>query len=412
MRLAHLTLILLPLLAWAVQQSPTPSVETLDSISPHPDPSPRAAIVAVVEESDLSDLEVSVRQLEASFNARYHYPWVFFSTKHLSENFRQVVSNATNSVCFYEVLTPDNHARDELHDLASPAHCHQRPSRHNLDSFAKQGRMRDYEWFWRVEPGALFTQYLEFDIFRFMQDRKIAYGWLAGLRLYWLDDASSHLPQSNSSRAEKDTLQFDGTAGTCDLITFNMDGGHFNNSSGLGIPLIEGDGDLVNFGADWKQTCVDGAQAEAVDCLGPRTELGSIAFFQSEGHGALIQHSLNKYCDAEPTDTPDEEPTESFAVLGPRSTKFLPRYSLGTSRGVTRGIKPKFSKPTPAPVVNVLLYHVAVSMEKHHSHWDLIYREIGQPPLVPGLMSGNTVIDNRNFKPSYMWSIQCMLGTD
>lgn len=152
MRLA-LPLILLPLLTWAMQQSSPSPAETLDVVPPPSESSPRAALVALVEESDLSDLGVSIRQLEESFNARFQYPWVFFSTKPLNEDFREVVSAATTSACFYEVITPCNHSLNESHDLASPAHCHRCPAHHSLDFLAKQGRMRDYDWFWRVEPG-------------------------------------------------------------------------------------------------------------------------------------------------------------------------------------------------------------------------------------------------------------------
>ncbi|CAH0051255.1 unnamed protein product [Clonostachys solani] len=405
MRLAHIPLILLPLLTWAVQQSPPSPAETLDSAPPHSDSSPRAAIVALVEESDLSDLEVSVRQLEESFNAHYQYPWVFFSTEPLSEDFRQVVSTATTSVCFYETITPGNHTLNESHDLASPAHCHRCTSRHSLDSLAKQGRMRDYDWFLRVEPGALFTEHIEFDVFRFMQDREIGYGWLTGPRLYWIDDASSHLPKPNSSPAEMEIPPLDGAAGTCGLVACNMDGSHSDDfmvlRSGFGIPFLEGGGDLVNFDTDWKQTCAEGGQTKAVDCLGPRTELGSIAFFQSEGHEALIQHSLNNHCEVDPTDTPDDDPSEIFRVRKLRSIRVIPRYHLGVSRRVTGGIKPKFPGPTPAPVISILLYHVALSMEKHHSHWMWICEDMSRQAHVPGLKSGNTVIDERNFTPFY-----------
>jgi hypothetical protein len=49
----------------------------------------------------------------------------------------------------------------------------------------------------------------------------------------------------------------------------------------------------------------------------------------------------------------------------------------------------------------VLLYHVALGMEKHHSHWVWICEDIGRQAHIPGLQSGNTVIDERNFTPNY-----------
>ncbi|KAK7228111.1 hypothetical protein V2G26_000281 [Clonostachys chloroleuca] len=225
-----------------------------------------------------------------------------------------------------------------------------------------------------VEPQALFTEHIEFDVFRFMKNHDIGYGWLTGPRLYWLDDASSHLPKPDSSRAEKGISPRDGAAGTCDLVACNMDGGHSHDF----------------------MTCMKGVQTKAMNCLGPRTQLGSVAFFQSEGHEALIQHSLREHCDAQPVDDDDSIP-------GVRTIRRFPRYRLGTSRRVTRGIKPKFPEPTSAPVISVLLYHVALGMEKHHSHWVWICEDISRQAHIPGLQSGNTVIDERNFTPSHLF---------
>jgi mannosyltransferase len=84
------------------------------AISSAADQRPRAAFVSLAHETDLPAVLSSISQLEETFNHRYHYHWVFFSTQPLSEEFRRQTSNATGAICIYEVIS--------VSDLASPTY--------------------------------------------------------------------------------------------------------------------------------------------------------------------------------------------------------------------------------------------------------------------------------------------------
>jgi hypothetical protein len=88
------------------------------AISTATDQRPKAAFVSLAHEHDLPAVLSSMSQLEETFNHRYHYHWVFFSTQPLSEEFRRQTSNATGAICIYEVISE--------HNLASSRHS--RPS--------------------------------------------------------------------------------------------------------------------------------------------------------------------------------------------------------------------------------------------------------------------------------------------
>lgn len=127
--------------------------------SPHrpEDCAPRAALVSMVHEHDVHDILHSIQQLEESFNARYLYHWVFFSTSPLSDDFRRVTANATNATCIFEhipasstTLVAHNGAVD---GAVRTRHDNTRPPRWNWASIAKADRLKDYDWFWRIEPG-------------------------------------------------------------------------------------------------------------------------------------------------------------------------------------------------------------------------------------------------------------------
>ena len=135
------------------------------------DPSPRAALLSLAGEQELAGILRSIEQLEESFNSRYLYHWVFFSPVPLSENFRRLTSNATNATCIYEhvpdaasALEPRN-ACDEMsftafgplnkplqREMKKHAKWHRRPKHGAWSSISKADRLRDYDWFWRIEP--------------------------------------------------------------------------------------------------------------------------------------------------------------------------------------------------------------------------------------------------------------------
>lgn len=165
------------------------------AISSATDQRPRAAFVSLAHEHDLPAILSSISQLEETYNHRYRYPWVFFSTQPLSEDFRQQTSNATGAVCLYEVITKENlisPKQPSAFNALPPRHLpgqeavsedgHSTPflgqiSHWNSGPFAREKRLRDYDWVWRIEPGAQFTHDIKFDVFRFMRDHEIAYGF-------------------------------------------------------------------------------------------------------------------------------------------------------------------------------------------------------------------------------------------
>lgn len=143
------------------------------AISAATDQRPKAAFVSLAHEHDLPAVLSSMSQLEETFNHRYHYHWVFFSTQPLSEEFRRQTSNATGAICIYEVISEHNlassrYAKPSSASNAMPADSTSgedvseggqstsflgQKSRWNSGPFASEKRLRDYDWFWRIEPG-------------------------------------------------------------------------------------------------------------------------------------------------------------------------------------------------------------------------------------------------------------------
>lgn len=71
---------------------------------------PRAALISLVRNSELSGIQQSIRQLEYHFNSKaaHQYPWVFFNDVPFTEEFIEGTLNLTSGRAYYEVI-PKEH---------------------------------------------------------------------------------------------------------------------------------------------------------------------------------------------------------------------------------------------------------------------------------------------------------------
>lgn len=132
---------------------------------------PRAAMVSLVNNSDIVSMVHTISQLEARFNSQklHRYDWVFFNNEEFSEEFKAAVLNVSSSRCFFERIPKDHWSLPGWIDEAKFAvtrkflqdtgvgkqwlESHHHMSRWNAGLFALESRLQDYEWYWRIEPG-------------------------------------------------------------------------------------------------------------------------------------------------------------------------------------------------------------------------------------------------------------------
>ncbi|KAL3962860.1 hypothetical protein ACCO45_004383 [Purpureocillium lilacinum] len=280
---------------------------------------PRAVFVALAHEQDLEPVLSSIYHLEDTFNNRYRYGWVFFSTAPLSDEFRRRTSNATAAVCMYEVVQDDDlkdpgpvSNGDDKRDAALPGRL-----RHwKAGRFANEKRLRDYDWFWRIEPGAQFVHDLPFDIFRLMRDHGIAYG----SSKTGPDDGHVHVTSPHVHAFIEDTISLshpeagmpwlldamchqDDLAEGAEAECIEQVNGHLWETVVEVLPdSVEGTTSMPMSGDER----LDGADMSETSCpleamtlwlsglykgrLTPAFEIGSLAFLRSQGHQALLEH--------------------------------------------------------------------------------------------------------------------------
>jgi len=125
----------------------------------------------------------SMRQLEFHWNRKYQYPWVFFNDEPFSDEFKvrifhlrntklmldqAATQNLTSAKCYYEVVPRDHWSLpdwvDEGRFMNSLEYLgaigvgkgwmisYRHMCRWNSGFFYKHPRLKEFDWYWRVEP--------------------------------------------------------------------------------------------------------------------------------------------------------------------------------------------------------------------------------------------------------------------
>ncbi|CAD6446265.1 7007a26f-b1fe-4360-b387-57d3c9b304d3 [Sclerotinia trifoliorum] len=170
-------------------------------------PRPKAALISLVRNSELEGMQQSMRQLEARWNHKYLYPWIFFNDEPFSEEFMAGTRNLTGAECFYEVVP------EEFWSL--PDWVDEGRFMNSLDYLGTIGVGKG----WMVH----FFCNINYDIFRFMRDNQLKYGFNMNI----LDDARSFPSLWSKTRAFA-TAHPELLHPEADL-NWLLDGGEYNN---------------------------------------------------------------------------------------------------------------------------------------------------------------------------------------
>lgn len=174
---------------------------------------PKAALISLVRNSELPGIIQSVSQLEYRWNWKYNYPWVFFNDEPFTEEFKAITRNLTSAHVYYEVVPKEHWSMpewiDESRFESSLAYLgtigvgkgwmvsYHHMCRWNSGFFYQHPRLADFDWYWRVEPDVHFYCDINYDIFRFMAETKLTYGFNMAI----LDDARSFPSLWSKTRA-------------------------------------------------------------------------------------------------------------------------------------------------------------------------------------------------------------------
>ncbi|KAJ3021906.1 alpha 1,2-mannosyltransferase 2.4.1 [Thoreauomyces humboldtii] len=162
-----------------------------------------AAIVVLARNSDVEDVVHTLMTFEATFNAKYRYPYVFLNDKPWTSHFRDRVTSFLREMRDVPRLSPIDAAFGLIpaEHWGYPTHVNQTKARECMAEQQRQGvpyggvesyhhmcrfqsgfffkheLLEPFEWYWRLEPDVDYFCPLQYDPFLYMQNNGKKYGF-------------------------------------------------------------------------------------------------------------------------------------------------------------------------------------------------------------------------------------------
>lgn len=181
-----------------------------------------ATFVTLARNQELYDLAESIKLVEDRFNHKYHYDWVFFNDEPFTDEFKELTTNLVSGKTSYATIKKehwslpdwiDNEKLEESRKLKvnyGDSVPYRHMCRFNSGFFWKEPALDNYKYYWRVEPGIKFYCDINFDVFKFMAEKKLKYGFTVSLfevpdtiKTFWakvktfISENPQYLPENN-----------------------------------------------------------------------------------------------------------------------------------------------------------------------------------------------------------------------
>ncbi|KAG1294325.1 hypothetical protein G6F66_005308 [Rhizopus arrhizus] len=141
-----------------------------------------------------------MQQLEARFNHKFQYPYVFLNDVEFTEEFKTLTRSMTDAEIKYGLIPKEHWSYPDWIDIKKADESRHKMGAANIiygDSlsyrhmcrfesgfFYRHPLMQDYEYYWRVEPGVEYSCDIDYDPFLYMKENSKKYGWTLSLIEY------------------------------------------------------------------------------------------------------------------------------------------------------------------------------------------------------------------------------------
>ncbi|KAJ2556466.1 alpha-1,2-mannosyltransferase ktr1 [Coemansia sp. RSA 1933] len=152
----------------------------------------KAAMVALVRNSELDGMRSTIRQIEDRFNRRFEYPYIFLNDEDFTEKFKKGIRAMTKAQVYFGKLPADHWGlskyvneeavqealkRNKGRYLYGGSYSYRLMCRYQSGFIHKHPLLKDLEFYWRIEPGVSYFCDLPYDPFKYMKDNKLVYGF-------------------------------------------------------------------------------------------------------------------------------------------------------------------------------------------------------------------------------------------
>lgn len=159
----------------------------------NPDKVPGATFFTLVRNSELYQTLESMEQVEARFNSRYHYDWVFVNDEPFTKEFIEMTSMIASGTTRYGIIPAEHWSYPDYVDqnraktvresrkfakvVYGDSESYRFMCRYNSMFFYQHPIMQDYELYWRVEPSVSYMCDILEDPFKYLKDTGKQYGF-------------------------------------------------------------------------------------------------------------------------------------------------------------------------------------------------------------------------------------------
>ncbi|KAK9478752.1 nucleotide-diphospho-sugar transferase [Lipomyces japonicus] len=187
-------------------------------------------MVMLVRNRELNDALRSMRFVEDRFNRKFRYPWTFLNDEPFTQEFINYTTGMASGKVQYGLINKDQWSVPDHIDLhkvkknmekmvsknviyaGSMSYRHM--CRYNSGFFYRHELLKNYDWYWRVEPGVEFFCDVDYDPFTYMRTHGKVYGfvmsmyeYLATIETLW-DSTKEFVRQNPQYLAADNALDF------------------------------------------------------------------------------------------------------------------------------------------------------------------------------------------------------------
>ncbi|CCE79191.1 Piso0_001239 [Millerozyma farinosa CBS 7064] len=156
-----------------------------------------ATIIALVRNSEASNIGKSIKRFEKRFNSKFRYPYTFINDQPFNEKFKKHMASLSQAEMHFveipsnlwdkpEIIDPEKQKK-LMDELASKDIAYaQKESYHNMcrfysGTFYKLPELQKFKYYWRIEPDVDFYTDINYDVFKYMRQTKKKYGFTVNL---------------------------------------------------------------------------------------------------------------------------------------------------------------------------------------------------------------------------------------
>ncbi|KAI5966128.1 hypothetical protein CANMA_003374 [Candida margitis] len=160
----------------------------------------KAAFVGLARNQDLQGFLESIKTIEERFNKKFKYDWVFLNEVEFSEEFKTTISNAVSGEAKFGLI-PTEHwsypdwidqekaafVREDMRErkiIYGDSASYRHMCRFESGFFWRQDILKDYEYYWRVDPDVKLFCDIDYDVFKWMKDNGKEYSFTITLPEY------------------------------------------------------------------------------------------------------------------------------------------------------------------------------------------------------------------------------------